>query len=281
MDAVSYPSWPVLEFRFRVAWNEERRRLKLRIPTALDAPALLAEVPGGAILRPGDGEERVHGRWLVIAGRSAARSAAIGIASTGQHGLDFKDGEIRLSVLRSSAYCHEQGFDLDAPVAGMGKRLPGRRPRSSPPAWKFADIGVHEFRLLATAGGLDRVKSMMPGLADYLAAPPAVFAHLPYDAERAAAVELLLALSPSSIRLLACKRSLDGRALVIRIQEAAGRRTKGELTAALPPSEGKGRTGSASEAHVPIDLGAFEIRTLRIEKDGAWRSVRLVEEDAD
>jgi alpha-mannosidase len=33
MDAVSYPRWPVLEFRFRVVWNEERRRLKLRVPS--------------------------------------------------------------------------------------------------------------------------------------------------------------------------------------------------------------------------------------------------------
>ena len=71
MDVVSYPSWPVLEFRFRVTWNEERRRLKLRVPTALVAASLFVEVPGGAIDRPSDGEEHVHGRWLVVEGRQA------------------------------------------------------------------------------------------------------------------------------------------------------------------------------------------------------------------
>ncbi len=202
MDVVSYPSWPVLEFRFRVTWNEERRRLKLRVPTALGPGAsLFVEVPGGAIDRPSDGEEHVHGRWLVIEEKSVRLTAkarsrrtapsghspiAIGIASCGQHGLDLKNGELRLSVLRSAAYCHEQGFDLDP--------KPGTRTSGTCPQWKFADIGVHEFRLLVTAGAPASVRAMMPGLADHLAAPPAAYAHLPYDAESTSPKETLLAL---------------------------------------------------------------------------------------
>jgi alpha-mannosidase len=265
MDIVSYPSWPVLEFRFRVTWNEERRRLKLRVLTALDPAALFCEVPGGAIQRPADGEEHVHGRWLVFegrSGRSAARarsggavprgdrSVAIGIASCGQHGLDMKNGELRLSVLRSSAYCHEQGFDLG----------------TSPRGWKFADIGVHEFRLLVTAGAPASVRAMMPGLADHLAAPPAAYAHLPYDAEIALPKETLLSLKPASVRLLACKRSWDGEALIVRLQEAAGKKTKAELAVVR------------RETHVPLMFAPFEIKTVRIEKDGTFREVALVEE---
>ncbi len=143
MDAVVYPSWPVIEIRFRVTWNEERRRLKLRVPTGLGSASLLCEVPGGAIPRPPDGEEHVHGRWLVIEGkevlgaaktptRGTARSGdsplAFGIASSGQHGLDFEDGELRLSVLRSSAYCHERGFDLGTRDSRTGTRTIGTCP---------------------------------------------------------------------------------------------------------------------------------------------------------
>ncbi len=273
MDTVSYPSWPVLEFRFRVTWNEERRRLKLGVPTALSSPTLLAEVPGGAIHRPADGEEHVHGRWLVVGGRSAGRPAAIGVASGGQPGLDFKDGEIRLSVLRSSAYCHEQGFDLDHPERSRpfspGLQTSGSCPRS----WKFADIGVHEFRLLVTAGAPARVASMMPGLADYLAAPPEAYAHLPYDAKQAAPTEPLVSLKPSNVRMLACKRSWDGEALVIRLQEAVGKKTKADLAIAVPG------LGQGGKIRVPVAFAPFEIKTLRLEKDGTWRAVRLVEED--
>jgi alpha-mannosidase len=268
MDILSYPGWPVLEFRFRATWNEERRRLKLRVPTALVGATLLAEVPGGATRRPADGEEHVHGRWIAIEGASAGQTASLGIASSGQHGLDLKDGEVRLSVLRSSAYCHEQGFDLD--------RTTGIRTSTCPQSWKFADIGVHEFRLLVTVGTPASVKSMMPGLADHLAAPPAAYAHLPYDAKQAAPVESLLSLKPPSIRLLACKRSWDGGALVVRLQEAVGKKTRAEVLVSLPPDKERGHVPAV---HVPLVFKAFEIKTLRVEKDGSWRPVRLIEED--
>ena len=265
MDVFSYPSWPVLEFRFRVTWNEERRRLKLSVPTAFAEPSLLVEVPGGAIERTADGEEHVHGRWLVVEGRSAGKPAAVGIASSGQHGLDFKDGELRLSVLRSSAYCHERGFSLDVK---RGARTKG----TCLPSWKFADIGVHEFRLLVKAGAPAAVKAMMSGLADHLAAPPAAYAHLPYDTKQVAPIETLLTLKPVNIRLLACKRSWDGEALVVRLQEAVGKTTKAELR--IAPSVA-GRIGG----HVPMAFAPFEIKTLRIEKDGRAVPVRMIEED--
>ena len=276
-DTVVYPAWPVIELRCRLTWNEERRRLKLAVPTGLDASDLLVEVPGGAIRRPGDGEEHVHGRWLVVEGREKGRRAAttgpvaFGLASGGQHGLDFRDGELRLSVVRSNAYCHEQGFDL-------GPRAKGRCPQ-----WKFADLGVHEFRLLLTAGVPASVKAMMPGLADHLAAPPAVFPHLPYDAARTAAVETLLALKPAGVRLLACKRSWDGQALIFRLQEAVGKRTRAELHLwpAGPTDRGHvpQNRGHVPSVHVPLSFAPFEIKSLRVEKDGRFRDVKPIEED--
>jgi alpha-mannosidase len=266
LDLVSYPAWPVLEFRLRLTWNEERRRLKLRLPTRLREAGLFCEVPGGAIHRPADGEEHVHGRWLVVEGGSVA----LGVASSGQHGFDFRDGEVRLSVLRSSAYCHERGFDL-----GTRAFKPGTRTFGTCPPWKFADIGVHEFRLLVAAGRPAAVRSMMPGLADHLAAPPAVYPHLPYDPRTAPPVESLLSLKPVSVRLLACKRSWDGEALVVRLQEAVGRRSKAVLRVAR---QGSQERGHVPEVHVPLVFRPFEIKTLRVERDGTWREVPLIEE---
>jgi alpha-mannosidase len=172
----------------------------------------------------------------------------------------MKNGELRLSVLRSSAYCHEQGFDLGTSLRG----------------WKFADIGVHEFRLLVTAGAPASVRAMMPGLADHLAAPPAAYAHLPYDAESTSPNETLLALKPASVRLLACKRSWEGEALIVRLQEAVGRKTKAELKVARPvltfgdPCPGP--------VHVPLSFTPFEIKTVRVERDGTWAEAALIEE---
>lgn len=288
MDVHIYPDWPVLEFKLRVEWNEERRRLKLRVPTRFAAPEALCEVPGGAIGRPGDGEEHVHGRWLALEGRLAGKRAAIGVANNGLHGLDLKGGELRLSVLRSSAYCHERGFDLDAP-APAARRKRTQASGTCPQGWKFADIGVHDVRLLVTAGEPARVLKMLPGLADHLAAPPAAYPHLPFNDEPGPGFgpsrASLLSLAPSNIRLLACKPSWDGRALVLRLQEAVGRRTETSVRIELPlQGRAKERT-RVPRVRVPdaVDLRlafkAFEIKTIRIERDGSWREARLIEED--
>jgi alpha-mannosidase len=252
MDIHSYADWPALEFRLRITWNEERRRLKLRIPTALDGASVLCEVPGAAVRPPADGEEHVQGRWLLVEGKRNGRPAAFGIVNSGQPGFDFKGGEVRLSVLRSAAYCHERGFRL-----------------GEVPARKFSDIGVHDVRFLVTAGTPDAVRALLPGLADHLNAPPATYAHLPFGGTRGDKTELL-SLSPSSIRLLACKQSWDREALIVRLQEAVGRLTGARLVVALQAS---GKRGDILLAFEP-----YEIKTVRIERSGAWREADLIDE---
>jgi alpha-mannosidase len=136
---------------------------------------------------------------------------------------------------------------------------------------------------------------MMPGLADHLAAPPAAYAHLPYDTKQAAPIETLLRVKPANVRLLACKRSWDGEALIVRLQEATGKKTKAELRVAGRPAT-EGRPGalekekervhlqvSVPSPSVPIPpmalaFAPFEIKTLRVEKDGRVAAVRLIEE---
>ncbi len=285
LQTVVYPLWPVLEFRFRVFWAEERRRLKLSIPTAFRSGRILCEIPGGAIARPADGQEHVHGRWILAEGYSAGKETALGIVNSGQHGFDFADGELRLSVLRSSAYCHERGFKL-------GKS----------PVRKFTDLGVHDFKLLVTAGDQAAVRSMLPGLADWLSAAPTAYAHLPVGMESIvsenssslasikrkdirdlhcqdhdqASLALgflnLLSLHPANIRMTACKQSWDKKALIVRLHETSGTRTKAFLAAA------KYRQSGAPEISVKLLFQPFEIKTVRIEKSGRWREVHLIEE---
>ncbi|RPH33611.1 hypothetical protein EHM92_08155, partial [bacterium] len=54
---IAYSGFPFLELRFRLQWNEWRKRLKLSIPTIFKTPQVLCEVPGGAIARAADGQE--------------------------------------------------------------------------------------------------------------------------------------------------------------------------------------------------------------------------------
>jgi len=298
LRTIFHPSWPVVELRLRIEWSETRKRLKLAFPTVFRHSDLYCEVPGGAMVRPADGEEHVHGRWCVAEGKAGGKEAAFGIAHTGLHGVDFKDGEIRLSVLRSTAYCHEQGFKL-----GAGRAI------------TFADQGVHEVRLALTAGTSDEVRSILSGLADWLCAPPAVYAHLPFGrgvyGRGKDAIEVagrvtgagLLSISAPSVRLLACRRSDDGKALIVRLQESAGRKTRARVTIGLSQDAtglngaanavsvvdeangvnagnevnevaGVDATGEAGEpVIIALQFSPFEMKTLRIERSGVWRAI--------
>jgi alpha-mannosidase len=245
MQTISYSQWPVLEYRLRILWNQRHRRLKLAIPTHMNQDHLLCEVPGGMTQRPADGEEHVHRRWLCLKGKINEKPASVGIVNSGQHGFDFKAGEIRLSVLRSSAYCHEQGFDL--------KDCPGP---------KCMDLGEHFVRLLVIPGEPDSVLRKLPGLADWLSSPPFALAHLPVG--NIDSIDLL-SLRPENVRLLCCKRSENGEALVVRIQEASKIPSKAVVHVKKPDMKYR------------FSLKPLEIKTLCFQKDGRVIETNLLE----
>ena len=248
---LAYSDFPFLEFRLRVDWNEDRKRLKLSIPTVFRSSDAFCEVPGGALLRPPDGQEHVHGRWMVLKGTIGGRPTALGIVNSGQYGFDLYDGEVRLSVLRSALYCHERSFDLSAP-----------RYR------KHMDRGVHDFRVILLAGDSSDVLRGVAGLADWLSAPPYALAHYPIGEESPGQREIVR-LEPGSVRLIACKRSWDANALIMRFQETVGEATEG-IVRLLHPA-------------VPVRLTfrPYQIRTVRFERDGTWNEVTMIEEEPE
>ena len=156
---VQYSDWPVTEYNIRIQWNEEQKRLKLAIPAELNDPRLFAQIPGGSEEFPPDGQEYVHGTWIRLESTDTQNPIPETrfIAHNGLHGFDFDGKEVRLSVLRSAAYCHEQGYDLNN----------GR-------SHKFMDMGIHEIRLALCDGDING-----QAINEWLQAPPLVWAHLP------------------------------------------------------------------------------------------------------
>jgi alpha-mannosidase len=245
---LSYAAHPFLEFHLRILWNEKRKRLKLSIPTRITSTSLLCEVPGGAMQRPADGEEHTHGRWMLLSGLVDGKNASMAVVNNGQHGFDCKDGEVRLSVVRSAPYCYEHTFDLG-----------GHRQQ------KLMDLGVHDMRLLIAVEHDQPLPPHLSAFADWLNAPPFALAHYPIGKGTPARQELMT-LEGTSLRLLACKQSWDGTALIIRVQETIGVATRGILHIQQPKRD------------IGMEFRPFEIKTIRIEPDGSWREVRIIEE---
>ncbi len=254
LHTIVYNQWRVLEFRLRVNWNEKQKRLKLPFPLALSTEEVLCEVPGGVTTYQADGLEHVHSRWLML----AEGHHAVGVVHNGTHGFDFKDGELRLSALRSPAFCHERGFKL-APY----------------PERKFSDQGVHEVRVLITVGKPETLRQKLPALATWLATPPAIYTYLPVGSvtppvdSKLNAGQSFIEIHPPDIKLLAMKPSRDGNALSMRLQEQSGIDTKATIRLLYPSMT------------ISCPFRAMEIVTLRIERNGRWRKVNLIDEESE
>ncbi len=259
LHTISYSKWSVLEFRLSVFWLEERKRLKLIIPTVFKKRDILCEIPGGVITRPADGDIHVHGRWVLLSNKIKGKDTALGIVHNGLHGLELKDGILELSVLRSAAYCHEQGFKLE-----------------QYPARKYMDQGKHEIRLALTTGTKNNVFTKITALADWLAAPPLAYAHLPmgsftknrklWKIKEPVDQSDFLKLSPQNIRLTSLKPSGDKNSLIMRLQETSGRNTISQIRIQYP------------EVEIKLNFAPLEIKTIRIQKKGKWREVDLISE---
>jgi alpha-mannosidase len=136
------------------------------------------------------------------------------------------------------------------------------------------DQGVHEFRILVVAGDTEVVRGALPGLADWLSAPPAVFAHLPIGTPVRsktkknidAPITAMLSLSSPDIRVMALKRTEDGKALLVRLQETTGIATRVTLALKHPF-----RT-------IPLKFSPLEIKTLRIARNGTCTAAHLIKE---
>jgi len=91
-----------IEVSLRVYWNEKNRMLKLAVPTLLPEARCLGQAPFGVQSLASGGEENVCQRWIAVASRQ--QGLALTCVNDGTYGSDFRDGELRLSLLRSPAY---------------------------------------------------------------------------------------------------------------------------------------------------------------------------------
>ncbi|MBT7092154.1 MAG: hypothetical protein HN936_02840, partial [Bacteroidetes bacterium] len=163
LQVIKYADWPLTEYRIQINWHEEQKRIKLVLPLDPSYDSCTCEIPGGMITRKADGQEHCHGTWMKI-GQKNQNQEEICIAHNGLHGYDFVNSELRLSVLRSAAYCHWHEYDIK-PESRTG------------PAPGFMDIGNHDISLAIWKPQKDLPK--IETLAEWLNAPALVFPHLP------------------------------------------------------------------------------------------------------
>ncbi|MBP1994544.1 glycoside hydrolase family 38 N-terminal domain-containing protein [Paenibacillus eucommiae] len=92
-----------IEVQLRVYWHEKDKMLKLSIPTWMRNGVYCGQTAFGISELADNGDETVSQKWVSV--QSADSDQALTCINNGTYGSDYRDGEIRLSLLRSSAYC--------------------------------------------------------------------------------------------------------------------------------------------------------------------------------
>ncbi len=238
-----------VEVELRVFWQERDRMLKLSLPTPWREGEILGQVAYGTEAFRDQGVELVAQKWHLV--RSVDGAESLSVVNDSTYGFDFKDGELRLSLLRAPAHAAHP-TDSGRPVLRQDRFTPRM------------DQGEHRFRFWLQGGpGADRLREVDREALALNEEPYVLSWWPPGEGEPAGAGPVL---SDSAVQLTAFKKAEEGGELILRLFEPTGRARR--TTLSLP----------ALGIEVPLKLGAFQIRTLRVDpREGSVRDVSLLE----
>jgi alpha-mannosidase len=233
-----------IEVRVRVHWNEKDKCLKLSIPVKGDR--YLGQVAYGVGDLPANGDEAVAQKWVAVVDGSTALSCI----NDGVYGSDFSDDGLRLTLLRSPAY---SGHPI-----GERKVVPQDRylPR--------VDQGERLYRFWINGGEKDdRLEKIDREALVHNEKPMALSFFPPGFGEKP---KPFITLSDDVVQISAVKQAQDDKGLIVRLFEPTG--SARETVLSLP----------FAGLSVELSLGAFEIRTLRIDvSNGKFEDTDLLE----
>jgi len=222
-----------LEVRTRVHWNEKCRMLKLSIPVPGEDNRYIGQVAYGVQELPSNGDEAVAQKWSAVV--SDKLDSALTCINDGIYGSDFSEEGLRLTLLRSAAYC--------AHPIGDRRTLPQDRymPR--------IDQGERFYRFWLDGGKVaDRLAKIDR---EALAQNEKPYALSFFPSGLGQAPKQLACLSDDVVQMTAAKLAEDGTDLIIRLFEPTGAARK--IILSLP----------FCGLEQPIEMGPFEIKTLR------------------
>jgi alpha-mannosidase len=243
-------SGPELHCRATVNWNEYYKVLKIGIPTILDTGTLTYSIPYGFIERPMNGEEEPGQTWVDINGSDDKGKYGFALFNDGKCGYDVKDGEIRLTVLHSTAWSHHVPETL-----------------RENEGFRIMDTGVHEFSYAFLPHQGDWRDAAIARRAESFGMKPFVVLTDRHAGAWEGRKEFLTLASPQ-VAATVLKMAEKGEALVLRLVELAGREAGGEVRTIL------------ADKPIPYRLRPCEIKTILLPLDRKIppREVNLIEE---
>ena len=225
-----YRELPELHLDVQVDWRETHRLLKLALPTPFAGEGEVASIPGGFYDRRADGKEQPMQGWVCLGGLGAASDALTAYSA--------RDGEVRLTLLRSPLFADHFGARDEYCEA--------------------TEQGEHRIRLALTPETEpDRLSALSASL---LCPPDRILGSF----HRGNLPEVYQGLhAPAHVLLDAFKPAEDGNGCVLRLRNVSREPLAGTLS--LP----------ALKADIPLCLRPQQNLTLR--SSAIWRESDFIE----
>jgi alpha-mannosidase len=204
-----------IDVQMVVDWHEKDRVLKWAFPTRLSKGVMAYAAPYGFIERPMSGEEEPGQEWVDLSSRDEKGAFGLAIFSDSTCGYSARDGEMRVTVLRSPVWCHH--------IPQIARPEDG---------YRYMEQGVHTlfFRLYPHSG--DRPEAHIAKHAAQFSTPP--FCTLTHRHGGALPRECgLIHVEPEDVLVTVIKPAEENDGLVLRCVESRGMACHGriELTA--------------------------------------------------
>lgn len=223
---------PTVSLRLTVFNTQKEKILKLIVPAEISDTEYYGQTMFGREKLSVRQGEAVSHCWTAIANDIHA----ITIINDGVYGSDFKNGEARISLLRSA------GYGAATFVLGEPYHEPMYQPRM--------EQGQRCYSFVIAAGDAEkRLQEVDREAAVWNQKPFALPYCPPGEGEKPAP---LLEIGPSNVVLSACKQSEQGDSVTVRIYEAQGKSCEYSLQSKAFRTQKEGR------------LNPFEIKTFRI-----------------
>ncbi len=221
-----------------VDWRQKQQMLKLAFPTVLTEGVVTAGIPYGFVVRAMDGQEEPAQTWIDVSGADADGAFGLALLNDSKCGYSIENGELRLSVLRSSAWSQHAPAKV-----------------SEQDGYRYMDQGISTFRYRLVPHVGDCKQAQVAGEAERFLSRPTTL--VTTNHEGSLPVEDSLAgVSAPNIAITAMKMAENGQSLVLRLVELNGQHTPCRVHV------------KAIDKQPELTFRAGEIKTLLIPEDG-------------
>ncbi len=227
----------MMEVVARVLWLEKAKMLKLSIPTLLEKSTYMGQVAYGFDQLPDNGNEAVAQKWVGAVSRED--NEVFYCINDGTYGSDFRDGEIRLSLLRSPRYAC-----LTREESNYGMCNDRYLPR--------VDQGERIFRFCFGAGRWTEKQEVLDREALIFNEKPYALSFFPKGTGKKNLAAMII--SDPAVQLSCLKRAENGTGFIFRLFEPTGRSRSFNLR--LP----------AAGMEAIIALKGFEVKTFYLDQ---------------